>query len=364
MNDSSDEEVYVMAAGSTPKKTAPQNPFSSLDIGEIKVEGQTGEVSPLESQKIGTNDNRTSENSENDQPYELKEVSSDGDKEEKDSYQQNVVGALGSLFLASIVVLAQASQNCENAGKCESWSAYAVALGCVSALISLGLVLGIYCHESVEGSARIDKLMPYLSVFLTIWWGIGVATCTFDGPFENTGNGFFACWIALFLSIYTCQITISKLGSFLKSCKNDMGNPQQRVMGMILVMSFAEAYSCLLQMDEKTTSTSDKASPQEKWGLACSLISAALIIIFLFLEPRLEQLRGQPGLLAYFLVPWWLFGAGVLTFDEPFTATGNGYFCAWGSFIASCYLLYLAQTERTTYIIRTLSNLGSEPIAI
>jgi len=363
MNGNSGDEVYVVAADSNLEKTAPQNPFSAIDIGESRVEGSTGEVSQPEGQKVRTIENRMFENTENDQPYELKEVSSDNEKEE-DNYKRNVLAALGSLFLASIVVLAQASQNCKNASKCESWDAYAVALGCVSAFTTLGIVLGSYCHESETSIEWTDKRMPYLSVFLTIWWGIGVVTCTFDGPFENTGNGFFACWIALFLSIYTCQISIAKFGLALKRCKNDVGDPQQRVMAMIMVMSFAEAYSCLLKMDEKTGSTSEKASSQEQWGFACSLISAALIIIFLFLEPRLQRLRGQPGLLAYFLVPWWLFGAGVLTFDEPFTATGNGYFCAWGSFCASCYLLYLAQTEKTTHIIRRLSLLGSDTTAI
>merc|ERR1719357_2544847 len=129
---------------------------------------------------------------------------------------------------------------------------------------------------------------------------------------------------------------------------------------MIMVLSFAEAYSCLLKMDERTGTSNRKSSPQEEWGLICSLASAVIIIIFLCLEPRIQRLRGQPGIIAYFLVPWWLFGAGVLTFDEPFTVTGNGYFSAWGSFCGSCYLLYLAQSERTTSIIRQLSLLGSE----
>jgi len=346
-----------MTPDNSAKKTAPLNPFSSVDIGEPTVVEQTMEVSQHEGQQERTIENLAFENSENDQPYELKEDSKDDDVEDK--YEQNIVAALGSLLITSTIVLAQASQNCNNADKCESWNAYAIALGCVSLFMSFGLVLRIYCKKPEKSIMWINKYMPYLSVFLTLWWGIGVATCTFDGPFENTGNGFFACWIAFFISIYICQITIAKFGSVLKRC-NDIGDPQQRVMGIIMVLSLAEAYSCLLQMDERTGLGNEKSSAQEEWGLVCSLVSAVLIIIFLFLEPRLQRLRGQPGILAYFLVPWWLFGAGVLTFDEPFTVTGNGYFCAWGCFSESCYLLYLAQTERTTNVIRQLSLLGSD----
>jgi len=358
MNTSSDEEVIVMTYN-TAEKTAPENPFSSVDIGEPTVVGQTKEVSQHEGQQERTIENFAFENIENDQPYELKEDSRDSDDGDE-KYEQTIIAALGSLFISSTIVLAQASQDCNNADKCESWNAYAIALGCVSLFMSFGLVLKIYCKNPEKRITWITKHIPYLSVFLTLWWGIGVVTCTFDGPFENTGNGFFACWIAFFISIYLCQITIAKFGLVLERCKNDIGDPQQRVMGIIMVLSFAEAYSCLLQMDEKTGSSNKKSSAQEEWGLACSLISAGLIIIFLFLEPRLDRLRGQPGLLAYFLVPWWLFGAGVLTFDEPFTATGNGYFCAWGCFCESCYLLYLAQSERTTHVIRQLSLLGSD----
>lgn len=368
MQEGSGEEVYVIAQGNTPTETAATNPFSTvatnpfsnIKIEEPQIERPAEEIPQHEGQTVNIIDDGELENSENVQPYELAEVSSE-EEVEGDNYMRNVVRALVILFVASVVVLAQASQDCENANACESWRAYAVALGLVSTLISLFMVLTIFCHESEKNTARIIKLMPYFSVFFTLWWGVGVASCTFDGPFEKTGNGFFATWISLFISIYICQITISKFATAIKSFWNDIGNPQQRVMGMIMVLSLAEVYSCLLQMNERTGSTGEKASPQEKWGLSCGLISAALVIVFLFLESRVRSLSGQPGLLAYFLIPWWLFGAGVLTFDEPFTATGNGYFCAWGCFCESCYLLYLAQTEKTKHIIRRLSMLGSEP---
>jgi len=54
--------------------------------------------------------------------------------------------------------------------------------------------------------------------------------------------------------------------------------------------------------------------------------------------------------LSYTLVPLWFLGTGVVTFDGPFTESGNGYFCAWGAFFMSGYLLWLTDSRRSERI--------------
>lgn len=361
MTDGNDPQYAAKADTKVPQYSAAanSNPFAHLQTHELEgkprdVEEHYGEITRPTDQ---IPNNTVSTNFDQGEAYQQAPASSE---EEKDNFVRKSMVSMGILFLTSIVVTAQASQDCEKATvRCKSWSAYAVALGFVSALLSLYLFLTMtFLRERQEG--RTKKILPYCSLFLTLWWGIGVATCTFDGVFEETGNGFFASWIALFLSIYFCQITISRFEKALLSCKNAVATHQQRVMGMIMIMSFAVAYSCILHMDDKGDSNESKTSPQELWGLICGITSALLIIAALFLESKEKRL---PVAYVYFLVLWWLFGAGVLTFDEPFTATGNGYFGAWGSFCGSCYLLYLTQKERTMHIIRTVTNFGA-PVAV
>jgi len=282
---------------------------------------------------------------------------------EEEQYQLGVLGSLVGLLIASLIEMIQASKVCSDAEKCEGSEAFAVALGSVSSFCCLAVVIANRCvkrsRKSFVYNKRIDEhLLPYLSIFLTLWWVVGVVLCTFDEPFEETGNGYFACWMALLAALYFCQITISKFGAIIMKCKNEVGNPQQRAMVVIALLSLMEAYACVLQLDEINSADDDgeKASPQEHWGLSCGFISGGLIVITLLLESRVSRLRGQPGLLSYFLVPWWLFGAGVVTFDQPFTVTGNGYFCAWGAFCMSLYLYYVTKKEQKGSISKRLSS--------
>jgi len=287
---------------------------------------------------------------------------------EEEKYQMGVFQALLGLLLASLVEMIQAIKVCSDADECEGTEAFAVALGTVSSLCCFGIIVANRCikrsRKSFVYSKKIDEnLLPYVSIFLTIWWVVGVVICTFDEPFEATGNGYFACWFALLASLYFCQITISKFGAIIMKCKNDVGNPQQRAMVVIALLSFMEAYACILQLDEYNSVSeildAEKSSDQEYWGLSCGVISGTFVIITLIIEKRVRRLKGQPGILSYFLLPWWLFGAGVVTFDQPFTMTGNGYFCAWGAFCMSAYLLYLTRTEQKGSVLKGLSNVDS-----
>jgi len=281
---------------------------------------------------------------------------SEEESETEDIFERRVLATLTSLFCASVVVCAQAAQDCTKPNiSCDTWSAFAVALGFFSSFVSLVIFLIIMCSEDERNPPLIHMVLPYFSVGLVIWWTFGVATCTFDGPFDATGNGFLASWLALFISIYFCQLTISKVNMILATYKN-IGNPQHLVMVMIMIMSFTEAFSSLMILDDRVAPETENAKLEEWLGLGFGIISGITILVVLVLEPKVSILTGQPGIVSYFLIPLWLAGAILLTFDEPFSSTGNGYFCVWGSFCGSCYLFYIAQTEKAGNIIKKLSR--------
>ena len=68
---------------------------------------------------------------------------------------------------------------------------YALALACVTAFV----VLGVLCMD------KMDKELPRivnLGMFaiLAVCWIVEACLVTFRGPFEVTGNGYFASWAA------------------------------------------------------------------------------------------------------------------------------------------------------------------------
>merc|ERR1712080_590961 len=182
------------------------------------------------------------------------------------------------------------------------------------------------------------------------------------------------------ITFFLAQITIAKFKAILGRAVSSAlaGNMQKRVLMIVLLFSIVEAFATVIQMGKGPTETSgatngkDKSTEQEEWVFSCSVISASLIGIyqlFKICKRRCCTLRHMHlKLFSYFLPIWWLFGAGVAIFDDPFTRTGNGYFCAWGAFLSSCYLAYLTTTATPEMLARqdsnvTGANLG-EPVAM
>uniref|UniRef100_A0A7S2TSQ2 Uncharacterized protein n=2 Tax=Lotharella oceanica TaxID=641309 RepID=A0A7S2TSQ2_9EUKA len=49
---------------------------------------------------------------------------------------------------------------------------------------------------------------------------------------------------------------------------------------------------------------------------------------------------------------WWLCGAAVLTFDRPFTFTGNGYFGCWIACLGSLYWFFLCGVQEADIVAK------------
>lgn len=255
---------------------------------------------------------------------------------------QTETACIGGILVASCVELAQAAENCQKTGvKCDEENGFAVAVGCISLLVCL-----IYCACYHFAPAMLNDIGKYLPIFLFFWWGIGTIVLTFDSPFIDTGNGYFACWGAVLLSIYYCQLSVERFKVLGSRISNAIAGSQQRkLLMLVMILSFVVAFAALVVWDDLNVdggSNTDKQSDQETWAFTAGIVSGGIAAIYLLLEMFKPGMLGPLFLkyFSWFLIPWWMFGAGVATFDAPFPSTGNGYFCAWGAFLSSCYLAY------------------------
>jgi len=268
--------------------------------------------------------------------YEPEAVPAVSDEEE---YQMKVNGCLVALIVASCAELAQAAKKCDELGQnplfeCNKSYMFAIVVGAVSLGLNALFGGGLYFSPDM-----FKPYIPYHAIVMVLLWGFGVAVCTFDKPFNDTGNGYFATWGAAVISVYFAQISFSKFNAILgKAFTNALsGTLERRVMMMVMILSYVFAFASV------TNGLYPGFTKQEKWGFACGLTSGGLITFYMLFKAFTNMVHGKMIIkwISYVLVALWLFGVGVCTFEAPFTTTGNGYFTAWGSFLGSIYLAYI-----------------------
>jgi len=230
--------------------------------------------------------------------------------------------AIVYLTVASVVLLIAAVQHSDRTGWWhngghDNRTTYSFIVAIVSLLIS-GV---IFLLSIAKADSRIDhKLfsMPKLgdctlrmliAAFLVIWWAVAAAILTFVGPFVFLGNAYFALWAGLIASLVWFELVSGV-------------DATPRVFGPALALLLCSAtllYACL--------SKYDVSQPEVAWGVTLGAISTAFSALLCLAGHSLSvDIRRA---LALLLVLLWIPGAGVLTFDGPFTVAGNGYFASW-----------------------------------
>lgn len=269
---------------------------------------------------------------------------------------QKAQGCIVALIVASCAELAQAARICDQSvtigtitvsTECSGSLLWAVLVGAISAALNLIFGAGLYFRQEM-----FKMYIPYFAIFLVLFWGFGVAVCTFDKPFTTTGNGYFATWGAAIISVYFCQISFVKFRAILGHAFTSAlaGTLERRVAMIVMIFSYVCAFAVLTH-DSGIQGAGALATNQETWGFACGMTCGGCVTIYMLLKSFTGLVTGKPKVLqylSYFLTIMWLFGVGVLTFDYPFLTTGNGYFTAWGSFLGSIYLAYVTTMDPTT----------------
>jgi len=217
---------------------------------------------------------------------------------------------------------------------------YGVVLSTISFVFTLlFLALAKFRPEALARfSLPLPRNMGLLSAqqvfygFLFIWWGPGTGVLTFHGPYRTTGNPYFACWAAFFASAMLCADAFTKMKVGMQSIKSASTSYLREMFGL-LVSSVSLFFASI-----------DFASHQTgAYGVSLGVISTVVTVAITYLiDKKKIGAAGAPirKAVSAVLLILWSFAALILTFDSPFTSTGNGYFACWYGVISASLFVY------------------------
>lgn len=239
---------------------------------------------------------------------------------------------IGIVLCASIVTWIAAARKCDTRSECTNEEAWAVACGFISMLATLGHYISSMiaatrpCH---------DKISPAFAVVLFVWWLFGVGAGTFEDPFKQTDNGYFAEWIAFFASMYYMANEVPFMAKALEASQHTSAAREQQLAALVVIFSLIELTACVVECNDH-----HDCSGTYGWAVFVGTVSSVCAIGYLLLHTICMDRKPCFGLsisawYGYGMLILWCWGCGVLTFDKPFRQTGNGYFSSWGAMISS-----------------------------
>ncbi|AUF82424.1 hypothetical protein TetV_332 [Tetraselmis virus 1] len=126
-----------------------------------------------------------------------------------DSVQENTL--LMVLCLMSAMEMFAAVALCDKLSYCGNYYAWAVASGAVSLSVAIfKIILHHKCQELY------NKVAPFTSLFLFLWWIPGAGVTTFKGPFYQVGNGYFGAWGSFFCSFMLIRANWEELSNIVQ----------------------------------------------------------------------------------------------------------------------------------------------------
>lgn len=118
------------------------------------------------------------------------------------SFQSNIrgLGAVMGHMAASIVLLVASIPIIDSnmkGSRGRNNAIYALSLACLSIVVALTLMSLDRKGKEIGGMVNLG-----LFVFLSLCWLVSACLVTFAGPFEKTGNGYFAAWAGFLTAGY------------------------------------------------------------------------------------------------------------------------------------------------------------------
>lgn len=146
---------------------------------------------------------------------------------------------------------------------------------------------------------------------------------TFSGPFELTGNGYFASWGMAIASSMT--VGVSRM-----NVKENLSGFTGSIIGLL-----ACAIVVICDLADEFGARHDGESI---YAMIVSCLTVVVVAYYFYTQYTTQETGGQLAfiVLTAFAVLWVVL-ASLVTFRGPFFITGNGYFGAWAGVIASFY---------------------------
>jgi len=112
-----------------------------------------------------------------------------------------------------------------------------------------------------------------------------------------------------------------------------------RVLFILAVASFVEFVSAAQQCNQQARTCTRTYA----FAVAIGIVTTALsVLLFIVGCTRAGTKNIFNQIFSVLMLILWSAGAGIMTFNDPFTTVGNGYFASWLSFWASVYLVFLS----------------------
>lgn len=230
-----------------------------------------------------------------------------------------------ALLLVSIIEFISAAKICDDTDQCEKEYGFGVAAGVISSFVCICYTVYIKMSSSTEHAT----LTQVVAIFMLLWWITSAYVLTFREPFTTTGNGYFAVWLCTIVSIYFAMDTVPALKRVLERSKakaTSISSPTEVVVCMFASLVELAAAATLCDKEQK-------CEKEEAFAVAVGSIGVATCLLVMIVP----QLGVYSKFISIFLSAVWLAGVLILTFGEPFVATGNGYFSTWLAFLSSAY---------------------------
>ena len=256
-----------------------------------------------------------------------------------------LAGPLSLAFVSSIVQASAALIECNVLlnSSCTNFEGYSASLGFISTILILGFFI---CFFFAHLRAKLpEKFLYYFSVFLLLWWGVGVCVTTFqvtvipDTKYFMTWLGFFTSALIAYSEFEQFSLLIDRLNTFEVYFQSTL---------YLIIFSIVEMISSIVYC------TTLSCSSNSIFGIVIGASSFILCIIFLKTQ-HVDEISNK---LIVFLCLLWTVGFCVLSLSGPFRYAGNGFFSSLACFILT---FYIAQSKLFPFSSSFVASYQSHP---